>query len=96
MIYINLKITKEVDIMRIVWKDSKPKTYKPVKYRGYMIKGSPKGWETNIPEDNNLYRTHYCALNAIDKHLGSHGQKGTAKRKSYGIDVVGKKTDETA
>lgn len=82
--------------MRVVWKDSKPKSYKPVKYRGYNITGSPKGWETDVPGDRNLYKTHYCALNAIDKALGGHGQMGSAKRKAYGIQIVGKKNDETA
>lgn len=82
--------------MRIVWKDSKPKSYKPVKYRGHTINGSPQGWTTDIAGDDNIYKTHYCALNAIDKALGGHGQMGSAKRKSYGIEIVGKKTDETA
>lgn len=82
--------------MRIVWKDSKARTYKPVKYRGHMVNGSPKGWETNIPGDNNLYATHYCALNAIDQHLGGYGQMGSAKRKKYGIQIIGKKGGETA
>lgn len=82
--------------MRIVWKDSHPKSYKPVKYRKHMIYGSPKGWTTDLPGDDNLYRNHYSALNAIDKALGGYGQMGTAKRKSYGIQIVGKKGDETA
>lgn len=82
--------------MRVVWKDSKPRVYKPVKYRGHMITGSPKGWEINIPGDNNLYKTHYCALNAVDKYLGGYGQMGTAKRKAYGIQIVGKKGGESA
>lgn len=82
--------------MRIVWKDSKPRTYKPVKYRDFMIYGTPKGWSTNIPDDDNLYKTHYCALNAIDKHLGGYGQMGTAKRKKYGIQIIGKKDGESA
>lgn len=81
--------------MRIVWKDSKPKSYKPVKYRGYVISGSVKGWETNIEGDDNLYRNHYSALNAIDAYLGEYGQKGSGKRKNYGIQIVGtKKGDE--
>ena len=82
--------------MRIVWKDSKPKDYKPVKYRGHHAIGSPKGWTIDIPGDNNLYKSHYCALNAIDKALGGYGQKGTQKRQAYGIQIVGKKDDETA
>lgn len=82
--------------MRIVWKDSKPRNYKPVKYRNHNIKGSPEGWETDIPGDMNLYKSHYCALNAIDKYLGGYGQKGTAKRKACGIQIVGKKGGESA
>ena len=82
--------------MRIVWKDSKPRTYKPVKYRNQMIYGSPKGWTTTLEGDNNLYASHYCALNAIDKALGGYGQMGSAKRRKYGIKIVGKKGGETA
>jgi len=82
--------------MRITWKDSRPKLHKPVKYRGYMVEGYNNGWTTTIPGDNNIYRTHYCALNAIDKALGGHGQMGTAKRKAYGIQIIGKKGDESA
>lgn len=82
--------------MRIVWKDSKPKTYKPVKYRGQMVYGSPAGWTTTIPGDHNIYNNHYSALNAIDKALGDFGQKGCAKRKAYGIQIVGQKDGDTA
>jgi hypothetical protein len=59
-----------------------------------MVYGSPQGWYTDIAGDNNLYKNHYCALNAVDKALGGYGQKGTQKRQSYGIVIVGKK-DET-
>ncbi len=83
--------------MRVVWKDSgKTKGYKPVKYRGHMVCGSPEGWTTNIPGDNNIYKTHYCALNAVDKALGGCGQKGGTKRKNYGITVVGQKAGASA
>lgn len=82
--------------MRIVWKDSMPRTYKPMKYRNHMIYGSVKGWTTDIEGDDNIYSTHYCALNAIDKALGGYGQMGGAKRKAYGITIVGKKDGETA
>ncbi|WP_405322546.1 hypothetical protein [Frisingicoccus sp.] len=83
--------------MRIVWKDSKPRTYKPVKYRKHMIYGSPKGWTIDIEGDNNLYASHYCAMNAIDAALGGTSVRGSAnaKRKRYGIQIVGKK-NETA
>lgn len=77
--------------MRIVWKDSAPKAFKPVQYRGYVVTGSKKGWTTNVEGDDNIYKTHYCAKNAIDKYLGGAGQKGCAKRQAYGITIVGKK-----
>lgn len=78
--------------MRIVWKDSKSAEYKKVKYRNYIICGTPKGWTISIPGDNNLYKNHYCAQNAIDAALGGTGIRGkaTAKRLSYGIQIVGK------
>ena len=82
--------------IRVVWKDSTPKQHKPVKYRKYMIQGYNGGWTTNIPGDDNIYKTHYCALNAIDKALGGYGQMGCAKRKNYGIKIIGKKGGETA
>lgn len=82
--------------MRVVWKDSKPKSYKPVKYRKHMIYGSPQGWETDLAGDNNIYKTHYCALNAIDKALGGYGRKGSTKRQNYGIEIIGKKSDNAA
>ena len=81
--------------MRIVWKDSRPRTYKPMKYRGHVATGTPEGWTIDVPGDDNLYASHYCAFNAIDKALGGYGQKGSAKRKAYGIEIVGKK-NETA
>ena len=91
IIYINLK-NERIDIMRITWKDSNSRTaYKPVKYRKHMIYGSPRGWTTTMPGDNNIYASHYCALNAIDKALGGFGQKGSQKRQSYGIQIIGKK-----
>ena len=77
--------------MRIVWKDSKPRMYKPVKYRGHTATGSPQGWTIDIPGDENVYANHYSALNAIDAALGGYGQKGSQKRQSYGIQIIGKK-----
>ena len=78
-------------MVSIRWKDSKPKLHKPVKYRGFVVEGYNNGWTTTIPDDDNIYKTHYCALNAIDKALGGAGQKGSAKRKAYGIQIIGKK-----
>lgn len=60
-----------------------------------MVYGSPAGWTTNIPGDNNIYKTHYCALNAVDAYLGGSGQMGSAKRQAYGIQIIGKKDGET-
>lgn len=78
--------------MRIVWKDSyKPKEYEPIKYRNIYIFGTPNGWELNIKGDNNLYKNHYCAKNAIDAYYGEAGMHGDAKRKGYGIQIIGKK-----
>lgn len=78
--------------MRIIWKDSaKPKEYEPIQYRGIYIFGTPEGWEINIKGDNNLYRNHYCAKNAIDEYYGDLGEHGDAKRKRYGIQIIGQK-----
>lgn len=77
--------------MRVVWKDSNARSHKPIKYRGYWVEGYNGGWTINIPGDDNIYHSHYCALNAIDKALGGYGQMGSAKRKDYGIKIVGKK-----
>lgn len=82
--------------MRVIWKDSNLKTYQPIKYRDHMIYGSSAGWTTDIKGDDNIYKTSYCARNAIDKQLGGTGQKGCAKRKGYGITIVGKKKNESA
>ena len=84
--------------MRIVWKDSNARGYKPIKYRNQMVYGSAKGWTTDLPGDNNIYKSHYCALNAVDAALGGEGirGKGTRKRQLYGIQIIGKKDDETA
>ena len=78
--------------MRIIWKDSsKPKEYEPIKYRDIYIFGTPNGWEVNIKGDNNLYKNHYCAKNAIDAYFGEEGMHGDAKRKGYGMQIIGKK-----
>lgn len=86
--------------MRIVWKDSvSPRgSFKPIKYRRHVISGYNGGWITNIPGDNNIYKNNYCAMNAIDEYLGGTSQRGdrSEKRKSFGIQIVGKKDDETA
>lgn len=83
--------------MRIIWKDSNaPKEYKPIRYRGFMIWGTPRGWEITVPGDINIYSCHYCAQNAIDQHFGDFGSRGTDKRKSYGIQIIGQKDGNLA
>lgn len=89
--------------MRVVWKDSTPKgNFKPFNYRKYTISGHGGGWITNIPGDNNIYKNNYCAQNAIDKYLGEYKTKegklkqAGDKRKSYGIQIIGKKDNNSA
>lgn len=79
--------------MRVVWRDSaRAEEYKPIRYRKMLIWGTPKGWETTIPGDYNLYANHYCAQNAIDQHIdGEYGHRGTEKRKRNGIKIIGQK-----
>lgn len=75
--------------MRVTWKDSnKKEEYKPIRYRGFMIWGTPKGWEITVPGDDNIYRNNYCAMNAIDAHFGDFGTRGTEKRKNHGIQII--------
>lgn len=79
--------------MRVVWKDSNAKGKNPIKYRKHFVEGCEGGWVIDIPGDNNIYQNHYSALNAIDKALGGYGQMGSAKRKSYGIQIAGKRNE---
>lgn len=79
--------------MRVIWKDSSPKTKvgQVLKYRDYEVTGYGDGWITNLPGDNNIYFPRECALNAIDKHIGGYGRNGKAERLALGIKVVGTK-----
>ena len=77
--------------MRIVWKDSATDIYKPTKYRGYNIEGGYAGWYTDIPGDDNLYKTVYDAKNSIDEQLGDIDKLKYAKRREHGIQIVGKR-----
>ena len=78
--------------MRVIWRDSTaPTAYKPIKYRKHMIYGTPRGWTIDVEGDTNLYTCHYCAQNAIDQHYGDFGQRGTEKRRQYGIQIIGQK-----
>lgn len=80
--------------MRIVWKDSAPKTQPglTLRYRGHIVTGYHSGWITDLPGDDNIYKSHYCAFNAIDTYFGDAGKRGTEKRKACGIEIVGKKS----
>lgn len=82
--------------MRIVWKDTvNVRERKPIKYRRYVVSGLDNGWITNMSGDDNIYKSHYCAMNAIDKALGGRSQRSgdNVKRKRYGVEIVGKKND---
>lgn len=81
--------------MRIVWKDSTV-ARSDAKYRGYVIESYSTGWVTNIPGDNNIYKTKRCAKNAIDEALGFDGMrnKATPRRLAYGIEIIGTKNDK--
>ena len=82
--------------MRVVWKDSSPKT-KPwikLKYRNYTISQYGDGWITNIPGDQNIYFPRESAFNAIDKTLGgSRRNKKEPERVKLGINIIGRKDD---
>ena len=51
---------------------------------------------TDIPGDDNLYKNHYSAQNAVDDFYGDLGQHGVEKRKRYGIQIIGKRNGESA
>lgn len=77
--------------MRIVWKDSNKKEYRPLKYRSYIISHFNDGWVTNCPGDTFIYRNAVSAMNALDQHLGLREGKPLPKRLSLGVSVVGRK-----
>ena len=80
-----------------MWKDSnQQKEYQQIRYRKHVLCGSPRGWMTDIPGDDNLYKNHYSAQNAVDDFYGDLGQRGTEKRKRYGIQIIGKRNGESA
>ncbi len=81
--------------MRIVWKDSSPKT-KPwveLKYRNHLITQYGDGWVTDIPGDDNIYYPRESALNAIDKILGGKTRKANPQRHQLGTNIIGRKDD---
>lgn len=81
--------------MRIVWKDSSPRT-KPwvtLPYRGYEISQHGGGWITNVPGDMNIYYPRDSALNSIDEMLGGETRKKNPQRHKLGIKIIGRKDD---
>lgn len=81
--------------MRIVWKDSAPKSkpWQTLQYRGCIISQHGDGWVTNIPGDDDIYFPRECAYNAIDRILGGETRKKNPKRHRLGITVIGRKDD---
>jgi hypothetical protein len=82
--------------MRVVWKDSNVRKYHKTKYRGYEIEQlEGGGCIINREGDDNTYSGRFSAMNAIDEYLGGSGQRGEAKRKELGVNIIGKR-NETA
>lgn len=80
--------------IKVVWKDTQIYNRVESAYRKHTVKGFEDGWITNIEGDDNVYRTRFSAMNAIDKALGGTGRMGTPeKRKAHGIQIIGKKSD---
>ena len=79
-------------MIRIVWKDSDPKTKtgQTLMYRERTITGYGGGWITDLPGDDNIYFPRECALNAIDQRLGGKTRKANPQRHALGIKVIGK------
>lgn len=80
--------------MRIVWKDSASiKT--AVKYRGFHLEGYGGGWITDVPGDDNIYKSNKSARNAVDKYLGLYDINNTEPvRHKLGIHIIGKKNEK--
>lgn len=68
--------------MRIVWKDSNPIIYNPVRYKEHTITRVPNGWTTDIPSDDNLYTTRKQAISAIDTFCDRNARRGASKKRA--------------
>ena len=80
--------------IRVVWKEELWLKKKPATYRQITISPYGEGWIIEGRGDNNIYKSSFCAMNAIDKALGGTGLYGrNLKREKYGIEVIGKKTE---
>lgn len=78
--------------MRVVWKDTNVRKYHTCKYRGYEIEQLEEGGcIIHREDDDNVYSSRFSAMNAIDEYLGGTGQRGAAKRRELGVQVIGKK-----
>lgn len=80
--------------MRIVWKDS-ASVKTAVKYRGYALEGYGGGWITDVPGDDNIYKSNKSARNAVDKYLGLYDENNEEPvRHKLGIQIIGKKNEK--
>lgn len=80
--------------MRIVWKDSASiKT--AVEYRGFKLEGYRNGWITDVPGDDNIYKSNKSARNAVDDYLGLYDINNEEPvRHKLGIQIIGKKNEK--
>ena len=82
--------------IKVVWKDSKHghSLGAPFKYRGVDVTKYRDGWTIGIEGDDNIYKSRFCSMNAIDQALGGTGKKGASnERKDHKIVILGKVTD---
>lgn len=77
--------------MRIVWRDTAASHFKPLKYKGYGITGSPLGWATEYPGDDNLYKSLEDAKMSINLHLGAKTFPKSCRLET--VRIVGKKSE---
>ena len=81
-------------MMRIVWKDS-ASVKTAVKYRGFSLEGYGGGWITDVPGDDNIYKSNKSARNAVDDYLGLYDINNEEPvRHKLGIRIIGKKTEK--
>ena len=80
--------------MRIAWKDS-ASVKTAVKYRGYKLEGYRNGWITDVPGDDNIYKSNKSARNAVDDYLGLYDINNEEPvRHKLGIHIIGKKNEK--
>ncbi len=82
-------------VIRVTWKDSYAPTRKTRTYRGYTVSRYRDGWQTDLPNDRNIYSSADSAQNAIDEILGDDGRtrKPNKRRANIGVKIIGRKDD---